>query len=383
MWAKDRWSDRRRWFLCKNGPQAEVRNPKRICPDRPRRKVPMSRPSQTQSAYVQTIPDGKCLCPDRPRLKVPMSRPSQTESGYVQTIVSSKLFVRSSCVRKQLCPDHPRPKRYMSRLSCVLVQTIVRSKSNSCVQRQNFSASMSTPSCVHVQNFVRSPDPNKITSCCAVLFLEDEDREGSKIPQIHIFKVYKKMFLNHFFCTIERKIARTWPRLLKSCCNLFSNYTCILLSFWNLVVIYFQIILAFCICLIFCPFTTFLSTRTMVWTWPHDGLDMNARKSGHERRKIFRAFMSRLSCVHVQTIVRSPDHCAFMSRPSCVHVQTIMRSSVFPDRVILNARHPLRAFWSGTSAWVWLSWRGQMPPLQLFSFWNKWPFFSSKYLIWL
>ena len=100
---------------------------------------------------VQTGPDGKCLCPDRPRLKVPMSRPSQTECGYVQTIVHSKLFVRSSCVRWQICPDHRRPKRYMSRLSCVHVQIIVRSKSNLCVQRQNFSASMSRPSCVHVQ----------------------------------------------------------------------------------------------------------------------------------------------------------------------------------------------------------------------------------------
>ena len=78
---------------------------------------------------------------------------------------------------------------------------------------------------------------------------------------------------------------------------------------------------------------------------------MNARKSGNERTKIFRAFMSRPSCVHVQTIVRSPDHRAFMSRPSCVHVQTIVRSSVFPDRVILNARHPLRAF---ISVWTYL-----------------------------
>ena len=158
--------------------------------------------SQTETRYVQTGPDGKCLCPDRPRLKVPMSRPSQTESGYVQTFVRSKFFVRFSCVRRQICPDHPRPKQYMSRLSCVLVQTIVRSNSNSCVQRQ-----------------------------------------------------------------------------------------------------------------------------------------------------IFRAFMSRPSCVHVQTIVRSPDHRAFMSRPSCVHVQTIVRSSVFPDRVILNARHPLRAF---ISVWTYL-----------------------------
>ena len=54
--------------------------------------------------------------------------------------------------------------------------------------------------------------------------------------------------------------------------------------------------------------------RTMVW-WPHDGLDMNARKSGHERTKNFRAFISRLSCVHVQTIVRScPDFRVFTRR---------------------------------------------------------------------
>ena len=104
--------------------------------------------SQTQSGYVQTGPDGKCLCPDRPRLKVPMSRPSQTESGYVQTFVRSKFFVRSSCVRRQICPDHPRPKQYMSRLSCVLVQTIVRSPDH--------RAFMSRPSCVHVQTIVRS-----------------------------------------------------------------------------------------------------------------------------------------------------------------------------------------------------------------------------------
>ena len=66
---------------------------------------------QTQSGYVQTVPDWKCLCPDRPRRKVDMSR----------------LFVRSSCVRRQIYPDHPRPKRYMSRPSCVHVQTIVLS----------------------------------------------------------------------------------------------------------------------------------------------------------------------------------------------------------------------------------------------------------------
>ena len=47
------------------------------------------------------------------------------------------------------------------------------------------------------------------------------------------------------------------------------------------------------------------------------------------------------SCVHDQTFVRSPDY-------SCVHDQTFGRFSLFPDDVNLNARHPRRAF-----IWVW------------------------------
>ena len=49
--------------------------------------------------------------------------------------------------------------------------------------------------------------------------------------------------------------------------------------------------------------------------------------------------MSRLSCVHVQTFVRScPDHRAF-TRPSCVHVQTIVRSC--PDhRAFIRVSRP-------------------------------------------
>ena len=67
--------------------------------------------------------------------------------------------------------------------------------------------------------------------------------------------------------------------------------------------------------------------RTMVWTWTHDGLDMNARWSGHERTKVWTWTHEKFSCVHFQTFVRScPDHRAVMSRPSCVHVQTIVRS---------------------------------------------------------
>ena len=103
--------------------------------------------------YTQVgVPDRKSICPDRPRRKVSMSRPSQTESAYVQTFVRSKFFVRSSCVQKSSCPDFRafkiayvqtivRSKLHMSRLSCVqncicpdyrafkiaYVQTIVRS----------------------------------------------------------------------------------------------------------------------------------------------------------------------------------------------------------------------------------------------------------------
>ena len=44
------------------------------------RKTPRLR-SQTESRYVQTVPDGKCLCPERPR-----------QSVYVQTLVRLSMF---------------------------------------------------------------------------------------------------------------------------------------------------------------------------------------------------------------------------------------------------------------------------------------------------
>ena len=96
---------------------------------------------QTESRYVQTVPDGKCLCPDPPRRKVPMSRLScvqnfscvnrafksphaQTRAlkiAYFQTFVRSKRkFVRSKidslCVQIQTIV---RSQYLMSRLSCV------------------------------------------------------------------------------------------------------------------------------------------------------------------------------------------------------------------------------------------------------------------------
>ena len=100
-----------------------------------------------------------------------MSRPSQTESAYVQTIVRSKILVRFSRFKVEYVQTIPDQKRicpgflaFLSRPSCaskistlqhqnsrllsVHVQTFVRSL--------QFRAFMSRLSFVHVQTFVRS-----------------------------------------------------------------------------------------------------------------------------------------------------------------------------------------------------------------------------------
>ena len=58
---------------------------------------------------------------------------------------------------------------------------------------------------------------------------------------------------------------------------------------------------------------------------------------------------------YVQIFVCSPDFRAFMSTLSCVHVQTFVRFLMLPDCVILNARRPPRAFIFGLDilASVW------------------------------
>ena len=125
----------------------------------------MSRPSQTESVYVQTLPDGKCLCPDFRAFKI-----------FRAFIVRSKVLMsRLSCIQNCLCPDFRAfqkkkscaPKliicAFMSRLSCVqksscpdfrafkiaYVQTFVRSK-------RKFVRSKINNLCVHVQTIVRS-----------------------------------------------------------------------------------------------------------------------------------------------------------------------------------------------------------------------------------
>ena len=104
----------------------------------------------TRHSQVE-VPDRKSICPDRPRRKVSMSRPSQTESAYVQTIVRSKFFVRSSCVQKSSCPD-------FRAFKIAYVQTFVRSKGK-------FVRSKIDNLCVHVQTIVRSKRLMSRLSC--------------------------------------------------------------------------------------------------------------------------------------------------------------------------------------------------------------------------
>ena len=83
----------------------------------------MSRPSQTESAYVQTILNGKCLCADI----LAFTRLSYVDVQPFMRSPNFRAFIsRLSCVHQTFmrsCPDF----RAFTRLSCVQVQTFVRS----------------------------------------------------------------------------------------------------------------------------------------------------------------------------------------------------------------------------------------------------------------
>ena len=161
----------------------------------------MSRPSQTESTYVQTVPDGKCLCQDF-RAFIRLS------CVHVQTFVRScpdfRAFDRLSCVHQTFvrsCPDF----RAFTRLSCVHVQTFVRTRL-SCVHQTfvrscpDFRAFMSRFSCVH-QTFVRSPDFRGFMSrlsCVHQTFVRSCPgfRAFTKLSCVHVqnFRAFTKLF---------------------------------------------------------------------------------------------------------------------------------------------------------------------------------------------
>ena len=119
------------------------------CPRFPRLR------SQTESPYVQTVPDGKFLFPDRPRRKVPMSRFSCVHQIFVRSCPDFRAFTRFSCVHVQTFARSTDIRAFMSRLSCVQQVSCVH---QTFVSSPDFRAFMSRLSCVH-QTFVRScPD---------------------------------------------------------------------------------------------------------------------------------------------------------------------------------------------------------------------------------
>ena len=141
--------------------QAVVPDPKWMCPDRPRRKVDMSRLSCVQNfscalrafegKYVQTIPDRNGICPDfRAFFSRPSCAPNQIRA------FNAKIFVRP-------CPDF----RAVIRPSCVHVQTIVRScpdhRAFIRVSRPCKFERTTLPSCVHfcldISGFGLGPQP--------------------------------------------------------------------------------------------------------------------------------------------------------------------------------------------------------------------------------
>ena len=139
-----------------------------------RPKVDMSRQVQTESAYVQTVPDSKCLCPDRPRRKVHMSRLSCVQNFSCVLRAFEDKYVQTIPDRNSICPDF---RAFLSRPSCAPTQIrafnakfLVRP----CPDRR---AVMSRSPCVQIQTIVRScpdfraftrPKKNYILGCSAI-----------------------------------------------------------------------------------------------------------------------------------------------------------------------------------------------------------------------
>ena len=180
--------------------------------------------SQTESRYVQTVPDGKCLCPDRPRRKVPMSRLSCVHQTFVRSCSDFRAFTRLSCVHVQTfvrsCPDfraftklscvHVQNFRAFTRLSCVH-QTFVRSPdfrafmSRTFVRSPNFRAFMS-------RTFVRSPDFRAFTrlSCVHQTFVRlcPDFRAFTRLSCVHVQTFVRSP---NFRAFMSRTFVRSCP----------------------------------------------------------------------------------------------------------------------------------------------------------------------------
>ena len=102
-----------------------------------------------------------------------MSRPSQTESAYVQTFERSKFFVRSSCVQNSLCPD-------FRAFKILYDQTLVRSKLK------------------FVRSFVRSKTPMSRLSCVQTCLCPDFRAIKNAYVQTFVRSCSDNVFINVF-----------------------------------------------------------------------------------------------------------------------------------------------------------------------------------------
>ena len=150
-----------------------------------RPKEDMSRQAQTESAYVQTVPDSKCLCPDRPRRKVDMSRLSCVQNFSCVLRAFEGKYVQTIPDRNGICPD--------------------------------FCSFMSRPSCVHVQTFVCSPDRKK--PLVQNYSLKMKTKRVSKFHKTRYLRFIKKCDFKSLFLYDWAKNRPLQPRFLKSCGN--------------------------------------------------------------------------------------------------------------------------------------------------------------------
>ena len=85
--------------------------------------------SQTESPYIQTVPDKTCLSPDRPRRNAPMSRLSCVQKYLCVLRAFKTPYVQTSCVQNFIWPDFSAFQIKISALICGFMSRIL------CVQK--------------------------------------------------------------------------------------------------------------------------------------------------------------------------------------------------------------------------------------------------------